>query len=223
VPAMSQLEVARDQRNQSIKNLLNDIKRTTDKLPLSVEDIVTLIEQHLACKNSARLPVLLVAVAYQVASEHFGAQILELHPHNAADKQTGAAGDLEITLVGDDDVVTAYEMKMRAVTVADINAILDKIKVHKASIEHYVFVTTEDIDPDVRAYAANLYEELGGVEIAILGCVGFLRHFLHLFHRLRTDFLNAYQGLVLSESDSAVSHALKEAFLSLRKTAEGAK
>jgi DNA adenine methylase len=64
---------------------------------------------------------------------------------------------------------------------------------------------------------------LGGIEIAILDCLGFLRHFLHLFHRLRTDYVDAYQSLVLAEPESALSHALKEAFLTLRKAAEGAK
>ena len=43
-----------------------------------------------------------------------------------------------------------------------------------------------------------------GIEIAILDCLGFLRHFLHLFHRLRKDFLDQYQTLVLHEPDSAV-------------------
>jgi len=64
---------------------------------------------------------------------------------------------------------------------------------------------------------------LGGVEIVILGCLGSIGHFLHLFHRLRTDFLDEYQKLVLEEPDSAVSHTLKEAFLTLRKAMEGAK
>jgi len=35
-----------------------------------------------------------------------------------------------------------------------------------------------------------------------------------------TAFINAYQGLVLSEPDSSVSQALKEAFLVLRHEAE---
>jgi len=43
-----------------------------------------------------------------------------------------------------------------------------------------------------------------------------------LFHRLRKDFLDQYQVLVLKESDSAVSQALKEAFLALRQAAESA-
>jgi hypothetical protein len=72
----------------------------------------------------------------------------------------------------------------------------------------------------VRDYAAETYERTGGTEIAILNCVGFLRHFLHLFHRLRIEYLNTYQALVLSEPDSAVSQPLKEAFLALRQAAE---
>jgi hypothetical protein len=52
--------------------------------------------------------------------------------------------------------------------------------------------------------------------------IAFLRHFLHLFHRLRKDFLDQYQTLVLHEPDSAVSQGLKEAFLALRQAAESA-
>jgi hypothetical protein len=78
------------------------------------------------------------------------------------------------------------------------------------------------VTEEIRDYARSKYDETGGVEIAVLDCVGFLRHFLHLFHRLRKDFLDQYQVLVLKESDSAVSQALKEAFLALRQAAESA-
>ena len=44
--------------------------------------------------------------------------------------------------------------------------------------------------------------------------------FLHLFHRSRMAFLDAYQDLVLGEPASAVSEPLKSAILSLRRTAE---
>ncbi|HUU69403.1 MAG TPA: hypothetical protein VM186_07755, partial [Planctomycetota bacterium] len=100
------LILERAKREQCIENLLNDLKRTVDRLPLAAENIVNLMGQHLACKNSSRLPVLIVAAAYKVASEKLGERILHLHAHTAADKQTGAAGDVEITLVGDNDVVT---------------------------------------------------------------------------------------------------------------------
>jgi len=217
------LILERRKREQSIENLLCDLKRTVDRLPLAAEDIVNLIGQHLTRKNSSRLPVLIIAAAYRAASEKLGGRILHLHAHNAADKQTGAAGDIEITLIGDDDVATAYEMKMKAVTIDDINVALKKIATHKDTIQNYVFVTTDKIDTEVREYAAQKYEEIGGIEIAVLDCLGFLRHFLHLFHRLRTAFLDAYQVLLLKEPESAVSHTLKEIFLSLRKAAEGAK
>ena len=216
------LILERTKREQCIENLLHDLKRTVDRLPLAAENIVNLVGQHLACKNSSRLPVLIVAAAYKVASEKLRERILHLHAHNAADKQTGAAGDVEITLVGDNDVVTAYEMKMKAVTIDDINIALEKISVHKDTIKNYIFVTTDKIDPEVREYAARRYDDTGGIEIAVLNCLEFLRHFLHLFHRVRTVFLDAYQELVLNEPESAVSHTLKEAFLSLRKAAEGA-
>jgi DNA adenine methylase len=59
-----------------------------------------------------------------------------------------------------------------------------------------------------------------GVELVILDCIGFLRHFLHLFYRLRLQFLEAYQALLLAEPESAVRQPLKEAFLALRQAAE---
>lgn len=88
-------------------------------------------------------------------------------------------------------------MKMKSATTGDINIALQKIKPHAATIQNYIFITTDPIAADVQQYAAKKYEELGGVEIAILDCLGFLRHVLHLFHRLRTDFLDAYQALLL--------------------------
>jgi hypothetical protein len=90
----------------------------------------------------------------------------------------------------------------------------------KSEIQNYIFITTEAIDPQVIEYAGTFYEKTGGTEIAILDCIGFIRHYLHFFHRLRIEFLDSYQELVMSEPDSAVSQPLKEVFLTLRKAAE---
>ncbi len=68
-----------------------------------------------------------------------------------------------------------------------------------------------------------MYERTGAIEIVVLDCISFVRHFLHLFHRLRSEFLEAYQQLVLAEPESAVTQPLKEAFLALRQTAESAR
>src|SRR3990172_3582174 len=214
------LMIMRDEKANRMATLLAALQHSEEAMPLSSEAIVKLIEQHLNSRNSSRLPVLVVAAAYQAAGDKLGEHLLPLRGHNAADEQTGAMGDVEICLVNDDRVVTAYEMKMKRVTVDDIDRALQKVATASTRIHNYIFITTDVIDDPVRAYAAEAYEDTGGTEIAILNCVGFLRHFLHLFHRLRIDYLDAYQALVLAEPDSAVSQPLKEAFLALRQAAE---
>lgn len=210
----------RDEKLARMQSLLTSLERAEGGLPLSSEAIVTLVSQHLACKNASRLPVLVVAAAYKAAGTRLSESMMELNSHNAADLQTGSLGDVEICLMGEDSVVTAYEMKMKRVTQDDIDAAVTKIARAARRIDNYLFVTTDVIDPVVAEYSATFYEKTDGTEIAILDCVGFLRHFLHLFHRVRGDYLTAYQTLLLTEPDSAVSQSLKEAFLALRQAAE---
>jgi len=214
------LLVMRDEKLARMASLLGALERTEGGLPLASEAIITLIGQHLACKNASRLPVLVVAAAYQAAGIKLAEKIRPLNSHNAADFQTGSLGDVEVCLIDDNAVVTAYEMKMKRVTNADVDVAAIKIARHDGRLNNYLFVTTDYIDPAVSEYAATFYEKLDGTEVAILDCLGFLRHFLHLFHRIRADYLSAYQALVLSEPDSAVSQTLKEAFLALRQAAE---
>ena len=212
----------RDEKRARMASLMHSLERSEGGVPLSSEAIITLIGQHLACKNASRLPVLIVAAAYKVAGEGLQEQLLALNSHNAADLQTGSLGDVEICLVGADAVVTAYEMKMKRITRDDIDAAIEKISKAPKRIHNYLFVTTDPIDAAVLEYAAAFYEVSGGTEIAILDCLGFLRHFLHFFHRFRSVYLSVYQELVLREPDSAVSQSLKEAFLALRLAAESA-
>jgi len=213
-----QLLVLREEKAQRMKQLLQDIGTAAGSLPLASEAIVTLVEQHMALPYTSRLPVLVVAAAYAAAGALLGEEALPLANHNAADLQTGAVGDVEVVLAGEDRVRTGYEMKMKKVTQGDIDIAVEKIA--NQNLENYIFITTEPIDEEVAAYASSFYRGLGGVEVAILDCVSFLRHFLHLFHRHRSDFLDAYQALLLAEPDSAVSQALKEAWLTMRRAAE---
>lgn len=214
------LLLIRDEKRLRIQTLLADLSVTDGTTPLSAEAIVGLIEQHLKIPGSSRLPVLVVAAAYSAASTHLGERALLLQSHNAADKQTGLLGDVEITLIGSDNVITSYEMKTRHITRNDIDQALQKIGRARNKIDNYIFITTDIIDEAVREYAFSLYDHSGGIEFVILDCIGFLRHFLHLFHRLRGEFLEAYQRLLLVEPDSAVSQPLKEAFLALRQAVE---
>ena len=210
----------RNERQQRIDALVSTLNTTEDAVPLSSEDIVNLITQHMSIKGTSRIPVLVVAAAYRSIEELLGEKILTLQSHNAADRQTGSLGDVEITLLSDDLVVTSYEMKSKRVTREDIDRALQKLSSSAITIDNYIFITTEEIDLAVQAYARSLYQTTGGIEFIILDCIDFIRHFLHLFHRLRSRFLETYQTLILAEPQSAVSQPVKEAFLAMRQAAE---
>jgi DNA adenine methylase len=216
------LIIERDSRALRLASLVAALERPNAILPLSSEDIVTIIAQHLACKNSSRLPVLIVAAAYETARDQLRERVLALTGHNAADEQTGAVGDVQITLLDDNEVITCFEMKDKTVERGDIDRALQKIALQGQHVQNYLFITTAPINDDIRLYAASKYDETGGKEIAILSALDFLRYFLHLFHRLRLAFLDQYQQLLLAEPESAVSQPVKETFLVLRQAAESA-
>jgi hypothetical protein len=209
------LILLKNEKRQRLESLLKEVKRSDEELPISAESIVTLLTQHLACKYSSRLPVLVVAAAYKTSEKYLGERVLNLHGHNAADEQTGALGDVEITLTNEEKVITSYEMKTRRVVKDDIDRAIQKIL--GKDIDNYIFITTEPIDPLVEEYAKTMYDKTGGTEFVILDCIGFIKHFLHFFHRVRIQFLEEYQALLLVEPDSAVGQPLKEAFLALRR------
>lgn len=213
------LLVIKMENDLRMKQLLHELKQIDDVLPLSSEQIITLLQQHLSSRNSSRLPVLMVAAAYLAVQDRIGETILPLQSHTAADRQTGSTGDVEITLINDDQIITCYEMKDKRVTIIDIENAVRKIASLDYRVHNYIFITTDVIEDHVAQFAKRLYDD-AGVEFAILDCLGFVRHYLHFFHRYRTPFLNTYQGLVLAEPDSSVSQPLKESFLVLRKAAE---
>jgi hypothetical protein len=214
------LIATRDQSLRQLESLKASLLKNADPDALSAADILTIVEQHLKCKGSSRLPVLLFAAAYDAIGSLIGETRKPLHAHNAADEQTGAVGDVEVVLESEEQVRTAYEMKQKRVTQDDIDRALQKIATAPQRIDSYLFVTTDATDSTVEEYAAGQYAKTGGTEVAVVDCLGFLRHFLHLFHRHRVTFLDAYQRLVEAEPDSAVSLPLKTAFLSLRQAAE---
>ncbi len=224
VETIRNLILYRDEREKRINELREGLKTEGDASLLSSEGIVALIEQHLkfhrhGVRGSSRLPVLVVAAAYQAASSKLGEQVLPLESHNAADLQTGSLGDLEITLLSEDRVVTSYEMKTRRITKGDIDLAVQKIAQTGKHPDNYIFITTDAIDPDVQEHANEQFAEVG-IEFVILDCLGFLRHFLHLFYRIKLHFLDAYQEFLLAEPDSAISQPIKEAFLAMRQAVE---
>lgn len=213
------LVIIKRENESRMQQLLAELKQTKDILPLSSEEIVTLLTQHLSSKHASRLPVLIVAAAYLAVGDRIGEGSMPLEAHNAADKQTGSLGDIEITLVNDKKVITSYEMKEKRVTKDDIDVALQKLKGAESKVDNYIFITTDLIEQEVLDYAKSLYE-LTAIEFAILDCIGFIRHYVHFFHRTRIAFLNIYQELILNEPASSVSQPLKELFLVLRRAAE---
>lgn len=216
------LAIIKSENETRMRQLLRELKHSEDTLPLSSEQIVTLLQQHLSSKNSSRLPVLMVTAAYLAVKDRIGETALPLQSHTAADRQTGSIGDVEVTLINDDQIITCYEMKDKRVTIVDIENAITKIATLQHRVDNYIFITTDVVEDEVNQYAKSVYDK-SGVEIAVLDCIGFVRHFLHFFHRYRTSFLDIYQSLVLAEPDSSVSQPLKEAFLILRKAAESDK
>ena len=101
--------------------------------------------------------------------------MLALTGHNAADEQTGAVGDVQITLLDDNEVITCFEMKDKTVERGDIDRALQKIALQGQHVQNYLFMTTAPINDDIRLYAASKYDETGGKEIAILSALDFLR------------------------------------------------
>ena len=220
VDVIHRLIVIRNSKKQSLSQKLEELKNHSAEIILSSEETITVIEQHLSCKHCSRLPVLIVAAAYNAAKNTIGEQIRPLLSHNAADEQTGSMGDVEVCLINDENGRTVYEMKMKKVLREDIDRAIQKIANEGESIDNYIFITTDEIDENIFEYAKSMYEKLGQREIAILDCIGFLRHFLHFFHRLRRRFIDEYQELLFNEPESAVRHELKEVFLHLRQVAE---
>lgn len=220
--AFRSLLIMKEERLARLDQALESLRFSEAAIPLSTEDIVKLIEQHLASPYSSRLSVLVVAAAYKAAEQNLGERVLPLYAHNAADLQTQSLGDVQIALMDDDDVVTVYEMKAKRVEIEDINIAIEKIKKLNYRIDNYIFITTDEISIQVKTYATSVYKSTGGIEFVVLDCLEFIRHFLHLFHRIRIKFLDAYQELVLAEPDSAVRQELKIAFLALRHAYESA-
>jgi DNA adenine methylase len=214
------LLIIRNERQQRIDSLIKGLKTTKDSIPLSSEDIVILLEQHLKLTGTSRLPVLIIAAAYKAAEKNLGEKILPLHSHNTADTQTGVLGDVEITLLNDEKTITCYEMKEKCVNNRDIDRALQKLSTLNKDVDNYIFITTDKIEETTQEYARSLYKTTGGIEFVIVDCIGFIRHFLHLFHRIRSDFLEIYQKQILEESDNSISQPVKEAFLAMRQAAE---
>ena len=152
------LLIIKNENETRMKQLLRELKHSEDTPPLSSEQIVSLLQQHLSSKNSSRLPVLMVAAAYLTVKDRVGETALPLQSHTAADRQTGSIGDVEVTLINDDKIITCYEMKDKRVTIVDIENAIKKIATLEYRVDNYIFITTDVIEDEVNQFAKNVYD-----------------------------------------------------------------
>lgn len=54
-----QLILFRDEKQQRMRSLIAGLKSTQRDVPVSAEQIITILQQHLATKGASRLPVLI--------------------------------------------------------------------------------------------------------------------------------------------------------------------
>jgi hypothetical protein len=212
-----QLLLVKNERQQQIGSLIERIK--DQKVNLSADSIIQIINQHLQSKHSSRLPVLLVTAAYDVARDYLHKHPKPLQPHTAADIRAGTLGDLEIEFSTHQRLAVVYEMKTRRITINDLERAAQKVAGSAIQIDQYVFITTAPIDASIHGHAAYLSKQIG-IEFMVFDCIQFLKHFIHLFYELRMAFLDRYEQLLLQEPESAVSHELKQKFLELRAAAQ---
>lgn len=184
-----------------------------DELALSARQTVVLIGQHLACPRSELLPAILVTAARRVLIAT--GRRTRTWPSGTTGEPAEGLIATGFTVDDDDRGRTVYEMTRKA-TVNELDRTARELTKHPERVDNYFVISTSRIDPQAADYATSLYAATG-TEFAVLDCLGFARHFLHLFHRHRAAFLDTYQELVLGEPESAVSFDLKQAFLALRQ------
>lgn len=87
------------QRKSQQQAILERLRRI-ESVPreLNTQQIWEIISAHLKMPRSSRLPVLIIAAAYDTAQESLDKRYTRLLPHTAADKPADALGDLEIEL-----------------------------------------------------------------------------------------------------------------------------
>ena len=106
---------------------------------------MNLIGQHLRCKRSSRLPILNVAAIYNVAKAELDERVLKLTARNAVERRTVVMREIEIRLVGDDNVATLCEMKNKTVERGDIDRALQKIAAQGKHVQNYIFISPEAV------------------------------------------------------------------------------
>lgn len=159
---------------------------------------------------SAMLPGLAIVSIFNVTEDVFSTK-------TNFDKLTDVIDSIESTQLSHDHIVAVYLVMRYVVTIGNLDDATVKPSKRANRIENLAIIAANNICPEVADYAVTLHETTGGTEVVILNCCDFIMHFIYVFQQRRTEFLDTYESLWLSQPDSSVGSASKDVFLALRR------
>lgn len=189
-------------------------QKNIDVIAPKIDDIgkiVAFFEEHFSAsyhgKGAARLPVLAIYSLYQLMipqlSRFQGLNLANLELHSAADSQTGATGDIEISRA-DGSIFEAIEVKHHIPVSEDL--VLDAAqKLTARQVDRFYVLTTHPDcgHTDEISRKTSELKERTGCQIIVNGVIPTLRYSL----RLVSDPAAIFQSYTaLMNSDPAIGH-----------------
>ncbi|MCI4679621.1 hypothetical protein K9U39_08435 [Rhodoblastus acidophilus] len=217
------LETHGEQANEALAYLLYRQLEAREKKKLAlfipktrdVGVITALLQDHVFyqyknSKGASRLPVLAIYAIYlemmDELSRYKGKTLKPLMEHSAADSQTGAIGDIEISSA--DTIFEAIEIKhgipLSAGLVRDASKKIGGL--HSSVDRYYILTTSASCQPDAETLAAieNVKARLS-CEIIANGVIPSIRYYLRLLKDPSNVFLHYVRLLA---EDKAIAHVL---------------
>lgn len=198
-------------KNRESKNIKLAIPRTND-----IDKIVSLFESHFFAsyrgKGGSRLAVLGMFSVYKVmiseVGRYRGKELLPLKEHSAADEQTGAVGDIEIS--DGNGIFEALEIK-HEIPISLKMAIDAEQKIMNKKVDRYYILTTHQkcsSDEDTINIIKRV-QEMYGCQMICNGVMATLKYYLRLLVQPSAVFEHYVELLAI---DKSVSHEHREAW-----------
>ncbi len=190
------------------KKIILSIPKTKD-----IQLIISLFRNHFfheykASKGASRLPVLALYAVYSVLIDQvdrYNGMILKpLEAHSAADSQTGAIGDIEISNEDNGEVFEAVEVK-HDISISD-RIIQDAAKkiMDKSVDRYYILTTHQNCEPDDELNKSiSKIKAMYNCQLIANGLIPSLKYYLRLLSDPSLVFPKYVELLV---SDKAIKH-----------------
>ena len=195
--------------------ILRESKKITLSIPKTkdIQLIVGLFNNHFfhqykASKGASRLPVLALYAVYSVlidqVNRYKGMTLKPLEAHSAADAQTGAIGDIEISKGKNGEIFEAVEVKHN-IAISDIIIQNAAKKIMDKSVDRYYILTThQNCEPDEElSKSISIIKEMYNCQLIANGLIPSLKYYLRLLSDPSLVFPKYVELLV---EDKAIKH-----------------